>query len=126
MPHAFSRHALLPAALVGVVGTAVALVSGSSEMLFPCLAALAFAGRRAWQSFDSSLGRTVTSAPEGLVVTSGLGTLTTRTLRRGRTHAVRLDCCGTRDHFDTLLELVDPATVRWANERDLMICLDVE
>mgnify|MGYP000626686421 CR=1 FL=1 len=43
-----------------------------------------------------------------------------------RTHAVRLDCCGTRDHFDTLLELVDPATVRWANERDLMICLDVE
>ena len=84
------RDPLLPAALVGVVGTAVALVSGSSEMLFPCLAALAFAGRRAWQSFDSSLGRTVTSAPEGLVVTSGLGTLTTRTLRRGRTHAVRL------------------------------------
>ncbi len=39
---------------------------------------------------------------------------------------MRLDCCGTRDHFDTLLELVDPATVRWANERDLMICLDVE
>lgn len=84
------RDPLLPAALVGVVGTAVALVSGSSEMLFPCLAALAFAGRRAWQSFDSSLGRTVASAPEGLVVTSGLGTLTTRTLRRGRTHAVRL------------------------------------
>ena len=84
------RDPLLPAALVGVVGTAVALVSGSSEMLFPCLAALAFAGRRAWRSFDSSLGRTVTSAPEGLVVTSGLGTLSTRTLRRGRTHAVRL------------------------------------
>lgn len=84
------RDPLLPAALVGVAGTAVALVSGSSEMLFPCLAALAFAGRRAWQSFDSSLGRTVASAPEGLVVTSGLGTLTTRTLRRGRTHAVRL------------------------------------
>lgn len=38
--------------------------------------------------------------------------------------AVRLDCCGTRDHFDTLLELVEPGTLRWANEGALMICYD--
>lgn len=38
--------------------------------------------------------------------------------------AVRLDCCGKHDHFDTLLPLINPQEFRWADQELQMICYD--
>lgn len=84
------RDAVLAGAVAGVLGVLAALLSGASELMFPALGALAFAGRRVWRAFDASVGRTVSATEDGVVVASGLGTRTERTLRNGRTHAVRL------------------------------------